>query len=416
MKRVLALTRTLLQDWIRNREAVFFALLFPLLLLLIFSVVFGGGPTQFDVGVQNNDLTARGEPTELSAALMTAIEGAPPLEPHHVDPDLDLANAENVEDATGYKRVLRIPAGFDDRVRASSARVRMTVIRDTMERIETQRTTAEGTTVEGALEGIETEQLTVADADQVTLTLRTVPDDEAAGAVRSLFGGVVATFNDRSIGVEEPTVGIVTQERGPAGQSGAEYFLPAFIVAMILINGVMTVPSTVSEYKRDGTLKRLAVTPLRRHEWVLANVVQQSILAVALAVVLIAVAWVAFGVRTVPGPLAIGLIVLGAVAFSSLGMIVGSVIRTPGSAISLGGAIALPLMFVSGIFWELDLMPPPVQRIATYSPVTHFHRSLRELLILDSTDGVVLTAGLLAGLAVVCFAGAVAATSWRDFE
>ncbi|MFC7059274.1 hypothetical protein [Halovenus salina] len=44
-------------------------------------------------------------------------------------------------------------------------------------------------------------------------------------------------------------------------------------------------------------------------------------------------------------------------------------------------------MFISGIFWELDLMPATLQQVAEFSPVTHFHRSLRNLMILDSTEG-----------------------------
>jgi ABC-2 type transport system permease protein len=178
----------------------------------------------------------------------------------------------------------------------------------------------------------------------------------------------------------------------------------------------MTVPSAVAQFKRDGTLKRLAATPLRKHEWIIANVVQQSILAVLITLVMLLVAWLLFGVTAIPGPLALGLIVLGSVAFTSLGMIVGGIIQDPGSAVSLGGGIALPLMFVSGIFWELDLMPPALQTLAEFSPVTHFHRSLRQLLIVESTSGVPATAAMLAALAALFLAGAVLSTDWQEFD
>lgn len=412
MNRVVTLTTTLLRDWLRNREAVFFALLFPLLLLVIFSTVFAGGPTEFDIGVQNHDLNADGEPTELSATLLTAIEETPPLEPHEVDRDTDLARVENIEDATGYKRVLIIPDGFDAQVRSSSARVRMAVIQDTVNRFQGDIFQDQQRDIQDALEGFETEQ----DDGTVEIVLLTVPDDEASGAVESIIDSVIARFNDRSIGIKDPTVTVMTDERGQQALGAADYFLPAFIVAMILINGLMTVPSAVAQFKREGTLKRLAVSPLRKHEWIIANVIQQSILAVAISLIMVGVAWAMFGVTAIPGPIAIGLIVLGAIAFSSLGMIVGAVIQTPGSAISLGGAIALPLMFISGIFWELDLMPATLQTIAEFSPVTHFHRSLRELMILDSLAGVTLTIAMLAGLAVVFFAGAVYLTNWQEFD
>lgn len=416
MKRLASLTATLLRDWVRNREAVFFAFLFPIILLVIFSLVFAGGPTEFDVGVQNNDLTESGEPTELSAAFVDAIEQSGPLAVERIDPEQELGSVDNVEEATGIQRVLIVPEGFDDRVRTQSARVRMAVIQDTVNTFRENISDEQRADIEAGLRAFDPGQPDGNGTGAVTVTLLTVPDDEAAGAVGSIFESTVATFNDRSIGVDEPAVAVRTAQRGDEALGSTDYFLPAFVVAMILINGVMTVPSAVATLKRDGTLKRLAATPLRKHEWILANVIQQSVLAVLITGVMIAVARLAFGVAVVPGPLSVVLIVLGAVAFTALGMIVGGVIRDPGSAISLGGGIALPLMFVSGIFWELDLMPATLQTVAEFSPVTHYHRSLRRLLILDSTEGVALTFGLLAVLAAVCLAGAVLLTNWREFD
>lgn len=416
MKRLTSLTETLLRTWTRNREAVFFALLFPLILLVIFSVVFASGPTEFQMAVQNNDVNATGQPSQLSARLVTALEETDPLDVQRIDAETNLADADNVEDATGYKRVLVIPDGFDERVRTESARVRMAVIQDTVELAGDDMSESQRAEIQAAQDAMESERPNGTEPGAVPVTLLTVPDDEGAGAVGSILESVVATFNDRSIGVEEPTATVSVEERGGEDFGAADYFLPAFIVAMILINGVMSVPSAIAEFKRDGTLKRLAATPLRKHEWILANVIQQSILAVAISLLLILVAWVIFGVTAVPGPLSLALIVLGAVTFTALGMIVGSLIRDPGAAVSLGGAIALPLMFVSGIFWELDLMPSTLQTVAEFSPATHFHRSLRQLMIVDSTSGVLVTFVYLAGLAVVFLGGAVSLTNWREFD
>ncbi|MBS3761073.1 ABC transporter permease [Halodesulfurarchaeum sp.] len=416
MKRLVQLTRTLLTDWFRNREAVFFALLFPLILLLIFSTVFAGGPTDFEIGVQNNDLEADGTPTELSVELIEALQTVDPLTVDRIERTEDLSTAQNIEERTGQTRVLVIPEGFDERVREESARVRKVVIQDTISRAEADLSTAQQDSIQEGLDELSSAGSGKTSPGAVHVTLLTVPDDEASGAVGSIIDSVIATFNNRAIGIEEPTVALGAEERGQADLGAADYFLPAFIVAMILINGVMTVPSAVANHKRDGTLKRLAATPLRKHEWILANVIQQSILAVGIALVLIGVAWVGFGVTAVPGPLAIGLILLGAIAFTALGMIVGGFIDDPGSAISLGGAIALPLMFISGIFWELDLMPRTLQTVAEFSPVTHFHRSLRELMILDSSEGVWVTAGMLTVLAIVFLAGATMVTNWQEFD
>jgi len=411
MKRVVSLTATLLRDWWRNREAVFFAFLFPVILLVIFSLAFAGGPTEFTLVVQNNDVSESGNPTELSTEFVSALEDAQPLAVERLDTDVSLSTVDDVEAETGSRRVVVIPDGFDERVRGSSARVRMAVIRDTVARADLSDD--QQATVTRLLTDYEE---AAGGRESPSVILVTVPDDDGAGAVRSIVDSVVATFNDRSVGIETPTVELSTDQRGQPGLSATDYFLPAFIVAVILINGVMTVPSVVAEFRRDGTLKRLAATPLQKHEWILANVAQQSILAVVITAVMVLVARVAFGVTAVPGPLAMALVVTGATASTALGMVVSGAIRNPDSAISLGGAITLPSMFVSGIFWELDLMPPTLQTLAEFSPVTHFHRSLRGLMVLDSTAGVGKTFAMLTALSVVFLLGAVAATDWQEFE
>jgi len=416
VKRVLSLTVTLLKNWIRSREAVFFAFVLPIVFLVIFSVVFAGGVTEFDIAVQNNDLDEDGGPTELSAALVNALDETDALDVPRIDPEQNLTEVEQLESETGYQRVVVIQEGFDQRVRTQSGQVRIAVIRDTIQRSRGNMTGDQQADARNSMDALADAQGANASDESVPIQFLIAPDDDGANAVLSIVDSVVAKFNARAIGVENPPVTINAEERGTAGLSAADYFLPAFIVAMILFNALMTVPAEVATFKRDGTLKRLAATPLRRWEWVVANLFQQTLLSLVIVAVMLVVACVLFDVTAIPGPLAVGLIVVGTVAFGSLGMIFGSLISEPGSATSLGVGVALPLMFISGIFWELDLLPASLQKVAELSPVTHYHRSLRELMIVDSMDGVWMTVGMLVVMAVVFVPLAVRLTDWSDFD
>jgi len=416
VKRVLSLTVTLLKNWIRSREAVFFAFVLPIVFLVMFSVVFAGGVTEFDIAVQNNDLDEDGGPTELSAALVNALDETDALDVPRIDPEQNLTEVEQLESETGYQRVVVIQEGFDQRVRTQSGQVRIAVIRDTIQRSRGNMTGDQQADARNSMDALADAQGANASDESVPIQFLIAPDDDGANAVLSIVDSVVAKFNARAIGVENPPVTINAEERGTAGLSAADYFLPAFIVAMILFNALMTVPAEVATFKRDGTLKRLAATPLRRWEWVVANLFQQTLLSLVIVAVMLVVACVLFDVTAIPGPLAVGLIVVGTVAFGSLGMIFGSLISEPGSATSLGVGVALPLMFISGIFWELDLLPASLQKVAELSPVTHYHRSLRELMIVDSMDGVWMTVGMLVVMAVVFVPLAVRLTDWSDFD
>ena len=58
------------KNWIRSRTGLFFSIMFPLLLLIIFGAIFSGigGATQYSLFVQNLDLNAsNGKPSDLSA-------------------------------------------------------------------------------------------------------------------------------------------------------------------------------------------------------------------------------------------------------------------------------------------------------------------------------------------------------------
>jgi len=420
VRRVPALLTALSKDWLRNREAVFFAFLFPVVLLVIFSAVFGGGVGGFTVYVQNQDRTADGEPTNLSETFVTALNETDVLSVRTIDPDRNVTAWNRESDTTGATRVVVVPDGFDEQVRAGSARARRAVILDTVNRAlsgldenETE-TRLNGTNRTEIRRGTRAMTNGTNVSGPAEIVFYAASDDETAPAVRGVLGSVVARFNDEALGVEEPPTTVTTGDLGSRNLTGVDYFLPALIAAVVLINGLVTLPSIVAGFGSDGTLKRLAATPLRKRDWILANVVMQAVLAVLVTALMVVVAHLAFGVTVIPGPLSIALILLGAVTFAGFGMALGSLVRSPDAATSLGMAVALPTMFVSGVFWELDLMPASLQTAATLLPVYHFHRGLRRLMVLDTTDGVAVPFAILGVGAALALVAAIRLTTWQD--
>lgn len=413
MRRIAALLTALLRDWSRSRETVFFVVLFPIILLVIFSTVFAASAPSFGLVVQNQDVGADGEATNLSATFVENLEGIDPLNVRQLDGDRNLTELSQGSDGDGDgSRVLVLPDGFAEDVRTQSGRVRMAIIRDTVERFQADMNESEWATVQS---GLDRAQEAPANATGATLQFYAPPDDQSAAVVRGILSTVVAEFNQRSIGVAEPPVSLESGTIGSAGLTSTDYYLPAFIATLVLINGVMTVPGVIAGFQQDGTLKRLVATPLRKRDWIVANVVQQSLLALLLSGVMLVVAAVLFGVTVIPGPLSIALVLLGAIAFSALGMTLGSLLPNPDAASSLGGSIAFPMMFLSGVFWEIDIMPETLQTIGRIMPLYQFHRGLRRLMIVGTTDGVWPAFAVLGWMAVVFMALAVRLTRWRDF-
>ncbi|WP_435120083.1 ABC transporter permease [Halolamina sp. C58] len=411
MTRVWPLLIALSKDWLRNREAVFFAFLFPVILLLIFSAVFGGASAEFTVHVQNNDIGPEGEPTNLSTTFIDALEEVDALTIRTVPPGQNITEWSRQRRSAGATRVVVIQDGFADRVRAGSRQARRSVVLDTMARAGGQ---INQTTRARIRQGLNATGNGTNATGPAAVVFLSASDDQAAPAIRGILSSVVAQFNSRAIGMDTPPTTVVSEELGNRNVKGVGYFLPALIAAVVMINGLITLPALLAEFSGDGTLKRLIATPLRKRDWILANVLQQAVLALLITGVMVGVAHLVFDVTVIPGPLAIGLILLGAVTFTGFGMTLGSLVDGSDAATSLGMAVALPMMFVSGVFWELDLMPEYLQTVATLMPLYHFHRGLRRLMVLETTQGVGVPFAILGGGALIALVVAIHVTQWQN--
>ncbi len=411
MRRTGALLLALSKDWLRNKEAVFFALLFPIILLVIFSTVFAGGSAEFTVYVQNNDIE-NGEPTALSEALVESLNETDALTVRELDADRNVSTWAREDDSRGSKRVLVIPDGFAHNVQASAGQARIDVTQSTVSQFQDRLNDSDRARIERGLDRAGGNNSTVAGAE---VTLLTASDDEAAPAVRGVVDSVVSGFNDEAVGIEEPPSRVTTGNLSQTSLGSVDYYLPAFIAAVVMINGLITMTTVVAGFNSDGTLKRLVATPLRKRDWILANVIQQTLLALVVTGVMVLVAHLLFGVTAVPGPLSLSLIVLGALTFAGLGMVLGSFVEDADVATSLGNAIAFPMMFLAGVFWEIELMPDYLQTVAELLPLYHFHRGLRQLMILETTEGTMIPFAFLGASAVLSVGLAVAVTGWRDF-
>jgi ABC-2 type transport system permease protein len=225
---------------------------------------------------------------------------------------------------------------------------------------------------------------------------------------------VADAFSNGLVGSEE----VLTLESRPLEQRTlkiADYFVPGFIAAFIMTNGIIGATTTISEYRRNGQVKRLAATPLPKISWILGNVLEQTALAFVLTGVMIALGWVLFDVRLVPDVYALSLVFVGAVAFCSVGMVLGGAIKDVEAASGAGNAIAFPMMFLSGAFWPIEQMPEYLQGVARVLPLHYFHDGLLQIMVYKNPGHAVTGFVVLGCFAVVMMVIAVKITKWKEF-
>ena len=84
------------------------------------------------------------------------------------------------------------------------------------------------------------------------------------------------------------------------------------------------------------------------------------------------------------------------------------------AASGLGNAVAFPMMFLSGTFWPIDIMPQFMQLIAKALPLTYFADSLRDSMLLQNYSAAIFNTGITAVFALVFIILGSRFTKWRE--
>jgi len=108
------------------------------------------------------------------------------------------------------------------------------------------------------------------------------------------------------------------------------------------------------------------------------------------------------------------LIVLGPILFVYLGMLVGTVTKTQESAGVVGNIITFPMIFLSGTFFPLSIMPQYLQSLAHVFPLFYVIQGLNDVMVYNNPAQALRDTVVLLGLSIVLFVAAVKAFRWRE--
>ncbi len=341
MKSLLPLTVANIRSFVRDRTAMFWTFAFPVIFILLFGAIFsGGGSAKYTVGWVDED------GSKASDALR-AVFG-------HVSlfdlKDATLVEARDAVSKGNDRAVIVIPKGF-------------------------------GAAMAGAC---------TAGRGLPTATGITVYTDESQQTSSLTIQQVVSQVVSCGVLGLGPSVPVLTQQHQPLqaltnidtnNLTDAAWLVPG-ILGMALMQGGIFAAVPLVEQREKLILKRLAATPLRRWTLVGSNVVLRLIIAIAQAVILIGIGVAVFGVQVL-GSLALMafLVALGAVTFIAIGYVVAAFARTEEAANGIVQVVQFPMMFLSGVFFPIEIMPNVLRPVATIMPLTYLGDALRQVMI-----------------------------------
>jgi len=161
-----------------------------------------------------------------------------------------------------------------------------------------------------------------------------------------------------------------------------DFLLPGVVAMSIMQMGLFSVAFNFVQLKSRGILRRLLATPVRPASFLFAQVFTRLVVSILQTLVLIGLAVLAFDVQLAGNLGAIILLaLLGGAVFVSMGFAVSGWAGSEDVAAPVANAIALPMMFLSGVFFPRDTMPEPLRAVADFLPLSYLADALRNVAI-----------------------------------
>ena len=379
--RVLSMAGVTLLRLVRDRLALFFIVLLPVVIILVIGVTFGDGSDRLPVGV----LDQGGGP--LGAELRADLATSPALEPRGYD-GLD-ALRKAVRRGVVAAGVV-VPAGYDQALRAGRA-ADVTFVVD--------QTRPAPAAVRSAVAAATSRQAAMVQAARFAAGTAGVPFDAALGRARTLGG------QQEQVRVEAITIG----GRENALPSGFNYTAPSNLVLFVFITSLAGAAALIEE-RRLGVTRRMLAAPTTASAILLGETLGRFLVALLQGLIVFTVGWLVFGVDWGDPPAALLLVTVFALVGTGAGMLFGSLLRTPEQATSSGPPVGIALGMLGGCMWPLAIVPAPMRLAGHLFPHAWAMDAFIDLISKDAgLPGIAGRLAVLAGFAAVLLALA----TWR---
>ena len=183
-----------------------------------------------------------------------------------------------------------------------------------------------------------------------------------------------------------------------------DFLVPGIVAMMIMSNNMNGVAGQIAAWRERGILRRMQGTRLKASTFIAAQITARLLLNGTQALLVVLIANLVFGISVVGSWLSlIFFIVLGTLAFMSLGFIIAGIAKNPESAGPIAGFVTFPMLFLGGVFFPISNMPDIIQPIVKVLPIAHLSSALRETMNLGTpflqlgTETLVLGCWLLGG-------------------
>ena len=396
MKRVWTLASKDLLETRRDRLALLFTVVMPLVFTSFFGLGFGGGSDRLPLAIYSADSGAPA--TQLVSAL--ARSGVVKTEA------MSREDAEKAVDDNKVAAALEIPAGFSAAL-AAGRPAQLTLV-STAGSSGAQTVQTEVTALAGELAAGER-------AAQAAVTVAGVP-------LHSIAPGSEQSYKDAALlmarplaaqSLAHPVAAVKVVEAGTAaGQVPTGFVLssPGMLVNFILFS-LLTAGIALIQERRNFTLLRLMTTRVRRWELIAGKAVGMFALTFIQQIILIGAGQLLFGVDYLRDPAALLLMMVAlSLVASTLGLLLAAVLTSEQAMVATTVIVSMSVAALSGAWFPLEITGPDFRFVGHLLPTAWILDGLRGIIVRGFDVADVLPAF---GVALAWSAALFALAVWR---
>jgi len=174
------------------------------------------------------------------------------------------------------------------------------------------------------------------------------------------------------------------------GVESTAYYVPAIITLAVISATMQSLAMSLVIAREDGRLKRGRGTPMPAWVFIAGRVGNSIVVALMMLILIAVLGRVLYGVA-IPwseAPAILVTLIVGAAAFSCLGIALTAAIPSQDAAAPIVNALLLPLYFISGVFIPDDELPDGVINFANHFPIRDFFQAFLNAYLPGGGSGV----------------------------
>ncbi len=305
----------------RDKTAVFFVFLFPLIFLFVFGGIFGGNnDTSFKIALINESNS------EFSKRFVTQAEADKLFKI-----DKSLNSRDQIDEKMNRGEIdaaIILPQNFGEIAEGG------------------QYPSGEAT------------------------VLYTQNNETAGQTLGSILTGIFKGINSQFVQQSEPFT-VKSQSTATESQRRFDYTFAGLLGFSIMGLGIFGPTQVFPQLKKQGVLRRFSTTPLRVWQFFVSNVLSAAFMGILSIVLLFVVAVLVFDLNMNGDYISLGLLtVLGVAVLYGIGLAIGGWADNEQQAAPLANLVTFPMMFLSGTFFPRFLMPEWLQSVSGFLPLT----------------------------------------------